>query len=370
MKNYYVLGIALCCSFLLLTTTPCDAQLDFLPRGSQMAQVMQRIGNTDISITYSRPSVRDRQVWGDLVPYGMNNLGFGTAESSPWRAGANENTIFETTHALQIGGKDLPAGKYGLHMVVEENNEATIIFSSNNDAWGSYFYKPSEDVLRVKVKTNATEHTEQLTFDFTEVTASSAKVSLRWEKKQIPFVIETNVTENILTEIRQKLQNTDGFNRQSWEQAANFALNNDGDLDEALGWIDAAIEGSFFSEKTFANLNIKSQILAKQGKTVESETVMEEAMPLGTVFDIHQYGRRLIAEGNSDKALEVFKWNAKKHKGEWPVHYGLARGYSALGDNKSTVKHLKLALENAPVQASRDRVAANLTKAENGEDIN
>ncbi|MEL6976679.1 MAG: DUF2911 domain-containing protein, partial [Bacteroidota bacterium] len=115
MKKFYVLGTALCCSFLFLMSTPCDAQLDFLPRGSQMAKVMQRIGNTDVSITYSRPSVRDREVWGQLVPFGMNNLGFGTAESSPWRAGANENTIFETTHDLKIGGKDLPAGKYGLH---------------------------------------------------------------------------------------------------------------------------------------------------------------------------------------------------------------------------------------------------------------
>ena len=93
-------------------TSAATAQLDFLPRGSQKAKVSQRIGNTDVTIIYSRPSVNGREVWGTLVPYGMNNLGFGTATESPWRAGANENTIFNTTHDLTIGGKALPAGKY------------------------------------------------------------------------------------------------------------------------------------------------------------------------------------------------------------------------------------------------------------------
>ncbi len=341
-----------------------------MPRGSQMAKVMQRIGNTDVTIVYSRPSVNDREIWGALVPYGMNNLGFGTATESPWRAGANENTIFKTTHDLTIGGKTLPAGKYGLHMIVNEDNSATVIFSKNHDAWGSYFYKPEEDVLRVDVETKEVSHVEQLTYDFHDVNANSAIASLSWERKQIPFKIETDVTNNVLAEVRQQLQTTPGFARQSWEQAANFALNNDGDLDEALSWADAAIAGQFFSQKTFNNLSIKSQILAKQGKTSEAEALMEEALPLGTVFQVHGYGRQLIAQGKHDEALEIFKWNAKAHKGTWPVHYGLARGYSALGDNKSTVKHLKIALENAPAQANKDRVAANIAKAEKGEAIN
>lgn len=346
------------------------AQLDFLPRGSQMAKVGQRIGNTDVTVVYSRPSVNDREVWGALVPYGMNNLGFGTAKESPWRAGANENTIFKTTHDLTIGGKTLAAGKYGLHMIVNEDDTATIIFSKSSGAWGSYFYEPSEDALRVDVETKEIPHVEQLTFSFNEVDAKSAIVALSWGKKQIPFTIETDVTRNILTKIRKELQTSPGFNRQSWEQAANFALNNDGNLDEALGWVDAAIAGQFFSQKTFNNLSIKSRILAKQGKTTEAEALMEEALPLGTVFEVHAYGRQLIGQGKTDDALEVFKWNAKNHKGTWPVHYGLARGYSALGDNKSTLKHLKIAIENAPAQANRDRVAANIAKAEKGESIN
>lgn len=351
-------------------TNAATAQLDFLPRGSQKAKVSQRIGNTDVTIIYSRPSVNGRKVWGTLVPYGMNNLGFGTATESPWRAGANENTIFKTTHDLTIGGKALPAGKYGLHMIVNDDNTATIIFSNNSGAWGSYFYNPTEDVLRVDVETEEIPHVEQLTYSFDEVDATSAVGSLKWEKKKIPFKFETNVTENVLAEIRQQMQTSPGFNRQTYEQAASFALNNGGDLDEALNWINAAIEGQFFSEKTFNNLSIKSQILAKQGKTAEADAVMEEALPLANVLQVHGYGRQLIAQGKKDKALEIFKWNAKNHKNTWPVDFGLARGYSAVGNYKTALKHLKIAAGRAPNQPNKDAIAAGISKLQEGKDIN
>ncbi|MCL6273228.1 DUF2911 domain-containing protein [Muricauda sp. 2012CJ35-5] len=370
MKKSYKAMSALILVAALCFSTSGFAQLTFLPRGSQMAKVSQRIGTTDVSVVYSRPSVNDREVWGALVPYGMNNLGFGTATESPWRAGANENTVFKTTHDLTIGGKTLPAGKYGLHMIVNENNTATIIFSKNNTAWGSYFYEPSEDALRVDVDTKEAAHVEQLTYTFIDVDATSAVVALNWGEKQIPFKVEVDVTNNVLARIRKEFQTTPGFTRQSWEQAANYAQNNGGDLDEALGWINAAREGQFFSRKTFNNAFVKAQILTKQGNTAAADAIMKEALPMGTVLEVHGYGRQLIGQGKNQEALDVFKWNEKNHKGTWPVHYGLARGYSAMGDHKSTVKHLKIALQNAPAQPNKDRVQANLDKAEKGEGIN
>lgn len=352
------------CTFNLAT-----GQLD-LPRGSQMAKVSQRIGITDITIVYSRPSVNDREIWGNLVPYGMNNLGFGTASESPWRAGANENTVFKSTHDIMVEGKPLPAGKYGLHMVVNEDNSATVIFSKENDAWGSYFYDPADDVLKVDVTSSSTAHVEQLKFEFDDVGATSAMATLKWGEKKIPFKIEVPVKDIVLADIRAKMQNQPGFNRQTWEQAANYALNNGGDLDEALGWIDAAIAGQFFSQKTFNNLGIKAQILMKQGKMDEAMAVMDEAMPMGTVFQVHGYGRQLIGAGQKDKALDVFKWNAKKYKGQWPVDYGLARGYSAIGNYKSALKHIKIAEGRAPDQVNKNAIAANIEKLGAGTDIN
>ena len=369
MKRNYKIGSLFCLVLLMFYGTNGISQLD-LPRGSQMATVSQRIGITDISIVYSRPAVKEREIWGKLVPYGMNNLGFGTAKESPWRAGANENTIIKFTDDVKIEGKPLSAGKYGLHMIVNENNTATIIFSNNYEAWGSYFYKPSEDALRVNVDTKDRSHMEELTYLFTEAKKNSVVASLNWEKKQIPFSIEVDVTDIVLADIRHKLQNFPGFSRQTWEQAANFSLNNGGDLDEALGWINAAIEGQFFSQKNFNNLSVKSRILTNQGKTAEAEAVMDEALGLATILEVHGYGRQLIAQGKKEKALEVFKMNAKKHKGLWPVDYGMARGYSAMGQYKSALKHLKIAANRAPDKINKDAIAANIIKLENGTDIN
>ncbi len=369
MKQIYKRVPMLALLAILLFSADMTAQLD-LPRGSQMAKVSQRVGISDIAIVYSRPSVNDREVWGKLVPYGMNNLGFGTAKESPWRAGANENTIIKFSDDVKVEGKDLAAGKYGLHMVIHENGKADVIFSRNNGAWGSYFYDPADDALKVQVDTKEVPHTEQLTFTFNEVDATSAVAALSWEKKQIPFKIEVDVSDVVLADIRKKLQDSPGFNRQTWEQAANFALNNGGDLDEALGWIDAAIAGQFFSQKTFNNLNTKSRILTKQGNTAEADKVMDEALGMATVFEVHGYGRQLIAQGQKDKALAIFKRNAKAHKGSWPVDYGMARALSAQGDYQAALKHLKIAQGRAPSQAEKDNIAANIAKLENNEDIN
>jgi len=366
MYSKFLFGISL---VMMLCFVNVSAQLD-LPRGSQMAKVSQRVGISNISIAYSRPSVNGREVWGKLVPYGMNNLGFGTAKESPWRAGANENTVIKFDDAVKIEGKDLAAGKYGLHMVIHEDNKATIIFSKNHKAWGSYFYNPTADALRVDVKMMENAHTEHLTYTFGDVTANSVIASLSWEKKKIPFKIEINVTEVVLTDIRKKLENSPGFDRQSWEQAANFSLNNGGDLDEALGWIDATIAGMFFSQKNFNNLNTKSLILAKQGKTSEASAVMDDAMNYATILETHGYGRQLIGQGQKKKAMEVFKINAKKNKGQWPVNFGLARAHSAMGNYKTALKHLKIAATRAPDQLNKDAIAGYLEKLKNSEDIN
>ena len=369
MKKMYSKSLFVLALVMMLYSVNVSAQLD-LPAGSQMAKVSQRVGITDITIVYSRPSVNKREIWGNLVPYGMNNLGFGTAKESPWRAGANENTVIKFEDDVKIEGMDLPAGKYGLHMIIHEDKKATIIFSKNHKAWGSYFYDPAADALRVDVEMLENAHTEQLTYTFDKVTGNSTTASLSWEKKKIPFKIEVDVTNVVLADIRAKLENSPGFNRQTWEQAANFSLNNDGDLDEALGWIDATIAGMFFSQKNFNNLSTKSRILAKQGKASEATTVMDEAMEYATVFEIHGYGRQLIGEGKKEKAMEVFKMNGKKNKGQWPVDFGLARAHSAMGNYKTALKHLKIAATRAPDQINKDAIAGYLEKLNKGEDIN
>ncbi|MBC2840466.1 DUF2911 domain-containing protein [Robiginitalea sp. SC105] len=369
MKHFYFTMRGLALAVFSLTALSLHAQLE-LPRGSQKASVTQRVGISDVTIDYSRPRVNDREIWGALVPYGMNNLGFGTAKESPWRAGADENTTITLTHNAQVEGMDLAAGTYGLHMIIEPDNRATIIFSKKNTAWGSFFYDPSQDALRVDVQMKESPHTEWLEYSFTDLSVNSTTARLRWEEKEIPFTIAFNTPAIVLAKIRQDLENEEGFSRQSWEQAANYALNNGGDLDEALGWINAAIADQFFSQKNFNNLVVKAQILRAQNKTDAAEAIIDEALPLGTVFEVHTYGRQLIAAGAPQEALKVFQKNAKLHKNTWPVDLGLARGYSAIGDYEKALKHLKIAQERAPDELNQNAIAANIAKIEAGEDIN
>lgn len=346
-----------------------NAQLK-TPQGSQKAKISQVVGISHVTIKYSRPSVKERVIWGELVPYGMNNLGFGTAKESPWRAGANENTTIEFSDDAKIDGQAIKAGKYGFHIIVNEDDTATLIFSKNNTSWGSYFYDSAEDALRVDIKTKDVSHTELLTYSFIDVGANFAVSALNWENKQFAFKIEFAVSDIVLASFRDQFRGQVGFTRQNWEQAASYALNNGGDLNEALGWINGTIEGQFYSQKTFNNLQIKAQILDRLNRKDEAEILMQEALEYATVFEIHQYGRTLIGSGDKEKALEVFKMNAKKNKDTWPVHYGLGRGYSALGDYKKALSHLKIALNNAPNEASKNRVQENINKVENKQDIN
>jgi Protein of unknown function (DUF2911)/Tetratricopeptide repeat len=338
---------------LLLTVSfTATAQLD-TPRGSQMASVMQRIGTTDITITYSRPSVNGREIWGKLVPYGMNNLGFGTSKAAPWRAGANENTTITFSHDAKVEGKTIEAGTYGLHINVKDADNATIILSTDKDAWGSYFYDPANDVLRADVKLTDIAHTELLTYGFDEVTANSATASLKWEKKAIPFKIEVNVTEIVLEDIRAQFKGQKGFTRQNWEQAANFALNNGGDLDEALEWINAALDGNFFSEKTVNGLATKAQILMKKGDTEGFGKTMDEAAAMANANQLNRMGNYMLSIKDYNRALKYYNMNLKSDPKNATWQNSVAAAYKAKGDAKMAIKHYKKALALKP--SERDK---------------
>ena len=121
---------------------------------SPAAEVSQTIGISKVTINYSRPAVNERAVYGTgLVHYGYQNLGFGTSDAAPWRAGANENTTITFSHDAQVEGQPIPSGTYGLFMALHEDGKADVIFSKNTSSWGSYFYDPAEDQLKVSITT-------------------------------------------------------------------------------------------------------------------------------------------------------------------------------------------------------------------------
>lgn len=360
MKNNYFTKIFIC--LVLFVGANAFAQLN-TPRGSQHATVSQRVGISDITINYSRPSVKGREIWGKLVPYGMNNLGFGTSTAAPWRAGADENTTITFSHDMKVEGQPISAGTYGFHVEVKPDNKATIILSKDSKAWGSYFYDETMDALRADVTTNTVAHKELLTYEFNTVTPTSTTVSLIWEKKEIPFTVEVPVTEIVLNDFRKQFKGQAGFSRQNWEQAANYALNNGGDLNEALGWIDAAISGQFFSQKTFNNLAIKAQILNKLGKTQEYAALMDEASGMANKNQLNTLGYQMLAANDYDRALKYFKKNVVDHPNDANSYDSLGECYKMMGDKKNAIKNLKKSLSLNPpanVKANSEKLLAEL----------
>lgn len=355
------------------------AQLSTPPGGgSQRSFVKQHIGGVGwIAIEYSSPGVRGRSVFGGIVPYGFNNLGFGlsTAENpSPWRAGADQNTTFTFSHDMIIGGETIKAGKYGFFVAPAVEGDWTVVFSRDNNHWGSFFYKEENDALRIQVAPEEASFHEWLTYEFTDRQNTSATVALIWADKKLPIKIElANPVEAHMTQIESELNNQLGFSFANWTGAARYA-SSVGEHEKAIQWADASISAPFVGQKNWATMSTKGFVLNAAGKSDEAIAVMDEAikLPGANAGAIHQYGRQLITAGKSDRALEVFKYNHKKNEGAWPTNYGLARGYSAVGNYKQALKYMLQAQENVPAGDNLNPpiIEQNIEKLKKGEDIN
>ena len=327
--------------------------------GNQKAEVSQWIGPVKITINYSSPKVhapdgtdRTGHIWGELVPYGLTNLGFGTTKAGPWRAGANENTTISFSHPVKINRKDLKAGTYGLHLIVEKEGPWTYIFSNNSTSWGSFFYDDKEDALRVETTPSESEFTEYLTYLFDERKPNSTVAVLKWENKKIPFTVEVPTVNDIyVTAMRNELRSSPGFSYLNYVSAANFCATNKINFDEALTWTDAAISAPFIGQENFTTLQAKAGVLRAMGKEDEAIAIMDKAVnhPTASITQIHGYGRTLLSAGKNEKALEVFKLNAKLHpEDKFTPNVGLARGYTAIGDKKNAIKYWETAIKNIP----------------------
>lgn len=349
------------------------------PSGNnQKAAVVQYIGPVRVTIDYSSPAVhgpdgKDRrgQIWGKLVPYGMSTVTFGNGKPDPWRAGANENTVFTVSNDVTIEGKPLPAGRYGLHMVPGAE-EWTLIFSKNSSAWGSFFYDESDDALRVTVKPHKHEYREWLAYEFTTRKPAEATAELQWEDLAVGWNIQVNNADDIyVSRLRQELESVPGFMYQAYDAAAQYTLQSGKHLEDGLKWADAAISQPFVGQANFTTLSTKSQILAKLGRNEEAAKLMDQAIkdPAATALQIHQYGRQLLAEKKTEEAMKIFQLNAQRNGEAWPVHVGLMRGYAANGDLQKALEHAKKALVQAPDELNRKNLEAMVKTLEEGKNI-
>ncbi len=235
------------------------------PRPSQHAVLTQTVGLTDITIDYSRPGVKGRQIWGGLVPYGK-----------VWRTGANDATTIAFSDDVTIDGKPLPKGTYSLHTIPGQS-EWTVIFNKVAKQWGSFSYKEGEDALRLTVKPHAAPMTEWMEFDVPALSADNATIELRWEKIAVPFTVGTGATAKTLAAAREAVKNAKADDWQTPYRAANFAYQS-GEMADARTWLDQSIK----AKETGSNLYLKAQMEAKAGNKAAAIKAAEAALAKST----------------------------------------------------------------------------------------
>lgn len=361
----------------LLFAVTCSAQVPYnsaAPNGyTRKASVSEQVGLTQVTITYHRPAVRGREgkVWGGVVHKGFIDQGFGNGKPAPWRAGANENTVIEFDRDVQVEGRPLPKGRYAL-FVAYDPAESVVIFSKRTDAWGSFFYDEAEDALRVRVKPRPVEGSvEYLKYEFSNQTPNSAEVSLLWEKLSIPFKVEVDYLRQQFDAFVAEAQNPRGFTWQGLNVAANWTLQNEYELEKGLEWATLATGPRFPGDPTsFPALSTRALLLDKLGRTEAAAAAIKAALPFGSVAELQQFGRQLVAAKRPRAALEVFEFNHGKNPNQFVTLTGMARGLSANGEYAKALEYAVRALPLAPNEPSRQAVQAMVEKLKAGKDIN
>jgi len=293
-----------------------------LPQASPSATVSKTIGITDIAITYHRPAVKGRTLWGDIPPEKVAALikansvapgaeGEGTVDGAPgtgkdfpmahyghvWRAGANEATRFTVSDDVLVQGQKLAAGAYSLH-IIPGKDEFTVIFNKTADQWGSFRYDAKQDALRVKTKpVLRNDSQEQLSYEIPSLTPNSAQVILRWEKLAVPFTVEVPNQDAL---VRSKIDAAVAANPTDWQVplAVANAYFQDDKFEDAMVWTDKSIK----VKETFQNLRTKANLLINMGKKPEAIAVAEQALARGK------------AEGADTARFEQFLANLKSGK--------------------------------------------------------
>ena len=324
-----------------------------LPDVSQLAVTQQRIGLTDVKITYHRPLVNNRKIWGGLVPLG-----------EVWRAGANENTTIEFSDPVSVEGQALPKGIYGLHMIPTADTW-TVIFSKMATAWGSYTYNQAEDALRVTVKPRPTEMEEALEYEFEDLKPDSAAMTLKWEKIAVPVKIAVT-PETTVANIRGQMRGDAQYQWEASNKAANFCLAHKINLEEALKWADLSIQ----NEERFENLTTRADLLKAMNKTDEAKAAWEKAIAKTTPPQFYSYGRRLQSEKKDAEAMEIFKEVAKRYPNTPFAHLADARIKSAAGDYAGAAEDAKKAQAVAISDQQKTAIKGLIDRLNAKQDIN
>ncbi|WP_420575745.1 DUF2911 domain-containing protein [Ekhidna sp.] len=353
-------------SFLVCLCAGLFAQAQFhtmkIPQPSPKVMETQRLGITDITVDYSSPATRGRDVWANVINgYGDPNLA--------WRAGANMNTRISFTTDVTINGNPLKAGSYGFHIDVD-GDTYTLMFAHHDNQWGSYYLDREKHVaLAVNVKSEDCPFSEQLDYEFINRTDSTVVIALEWGDKRIPFTVGVDLNKTVVESFRYELLGINTYRWEAWNDAAQWCLNHDTNLEEALAWADRSINGGyngFSANKNVTNMTTKAQLLSRLDRKDElSETIAElTTMDMGpgetnwlTIF--------LLRINKPEPALNVLNAAVDKYPDAWYLKLNRAITYYFLDDTKKAMKELEAVQSETP-QNFQPRLNQIMSEVKNG----
>jgi tetratricopeptide (TPR) repeat protein len=335
--------------FVVLLTSQAYAQSLTVPEASPAAAVEQTVGITQLRVTYHRPAVAGRKVWGEVVPYG-----------EIWRVGANENTTLSVSTPVKIGTKTLAAGTYGLHLLPTEK-AWTLIVSNQNAAWGSYGYDAREDAVRVGVTPEQVDASqERLSFHFDDLSEAGVTLVMRWEKMKIvvPILIDTPAV--VMANMKKELRGAAQFRPEAWEQAARYFATHGGSLEEAARMADRALS----AQESFKNMSTRALIAEKKGDAKLAAILRTKAETLATEADFNRLGYELLAAKKLDEAINVFLKNAQTFPTSWNAFDSLAEAYLTKGDKLAAAASYRKALSLIKDPDNKKRIEQTLVRIE------
>jgi hypothetical protein len=239
------------------------AQAPAPPRVSPLATASQVVGLSKVEVTYSRPGVKGRTIWGELVPY-----------DEVWRTGANEATRIILSHDATVEGKPLPAGTYAL-FTIPGRDRWTVIFNNDEEQWGAFRHNPEHDVLKVTVTPEPAAATELFTIDFPRATDREATLRLAWDRLAVPVRIGFDTVTLAAEKAREAAK--DPAQARSLYGWANYFYQQDQHLDEAVGWAAKAAEAN----PIYWTHALRARLLAKTGQRGEASGAAGQAVELG-----------------------------------------------------------------------------------------
>lgn len=359
---------------LTLTAIAATAQMDVPSVGfNPRATISEEVGITSIIINYSRPGVKGREgkIWGEVVANGFGTFSFLTnTMTSPWRAGANQATVISFEHDVKVEGKDIKAGSYALFMAVSPDS-VIIIFSKQTEAWGSFYYKPEYDVLRVRVKAVPLDRSvEWLKYEVIGHEERSCVIAMQWEKLSVPFKIEVDVDNIVVARLREELTGAKGFLSANNLQASAYCFDRGINMEEALNWAQRAVTGRPFAQSGFDSYQNLAYGYGKLNRVPQADSVMDEGLSIANINQYLGYNRALITEKRSDRAIKVMLDAKAKFGDVYPVNNGLSYAYSAKAKFTKALEFASKALAQASSPQAKATVTANIEKLKVGKDIN